>query len=363
VAAERESRWVWWATGAVLAALVGWRFLPEVDNPLAPEPVAAYVALQPEGERVAADGAHRLDAGRPFRLHAVLEARDWRGRTIWFAGAPELRLGGREIPADAIRPWPEAPILRVRWLTVEGIPPFLEVGSPADLERFRFEEAFHAEWGSGASIAGVVDPRGALLPPSSPLRPLPFGTQRYAVRVERFADEKALTPEARWSSPGAAAVSADPAAGTSLVAALGAPLAVVSAALGRSQLAPLESASAELRDRLEDLHSRGVVVVGTRLWAEHLRAAGSSVERLEWREVDVAGGAVGWPSDAAPGDLLQAGGRLVVLFRDGGTEGALDPADLAFDVARGLRILRLDEIFTGEGGLELELARLPRSGT
>jgi hypothetical protein len=362
MAEERESRRVWWITGAVLLALVAWRFLPEVENPLAPEPVAAYVALLADGEPAAADGAHRLAAGRKFRLYAVLEARDWRGETIWFSEAPALRLGGREIPAAAIRRWPGEPIVRLLWLSVEGFAPYLEIASAADLDRFHFEEAFHAEWGRGWSVDGVVDPRAASLPASSPLRPLPFGTQRYAVRIERYADEQALTPQARWSSPGAEAAAADAAAGTSLVAALPAPLAAVSAAVGRTQLDPAAGLPAPVENRLQALHDRGAAVVGARLWAEHLAQAGTSVEALAWREVDVAGRALAWERDVSPGDVLQAGDRLVVLFRDAGEPGALDPADLAFDAARGLRLLRLDEIFAGEGGLDLELARLPRGG-
>src|SRR5512134_4001566 len=115
----RESRRVWWIAGSALVVLVALRFLPEVENPLAPEPVAAYVAVLAEGDEVAADGAHELAAGRPFRLFAVLEAKDWRGDVVWFSEAPALRLGGREVPRDAIRPWPGDADVKVRWFTVE----------------------------------------------------------------------------------------------------------------------------------------------------------------------------------------------------------------------------------------------------
>jgi hypothetical protein len=182
------------------------------------------------------------------------------------------------------------------------------------------------------------------------------------VRVERFAGEGAITPEARWSSPGAEALAGDPAAGTSVVAALAPPLAALSAAVGRTQLDVDPALPEPVAARAQSLHEQGVALVGPRLWTEHLATAGTAVERLDWRPVDVAAGALAWPAEAAPGDLLQAGGRLVALWRDEGTAGVLDPADLAFDLHRGLRPLRLDEIFAAERGLELELARLPRAG-
>ena len=45
MAEDRESRRIWWVAGGILALLAAWRLLPEVDNPLAPEPVAAHVAI------------------------------------------------------------------------------------------------------------------------------------------------------------------------------------------------------------------------------------------------------------------------------------------------------------------------------
>jgi len=355
---ERESRRIWWIAGGILAAILAWRFVPTLENPLAPKPVAAYVALLVDGATAASDGPHRIEAGKAFRLFAVLEAHDWRSGTIWYTEAPALRLGGRAIPAASLRRWPASRRLSVRWLTVEGFAPYLEVGKAADLERFTFVEQFHPEWGSGWSADGVVDPKNALLPADSPLRPLAFGTQRYAVRIELFADERALTPEARWSSPAAGATSADAPAGVALVAALPRPLATVSAALGRTQLEPSPALDEETAKRLVVLHERSAAFVATRLWAEHLAESKRSAESLVWRPVDVAAGDLVWDRDVATGDLLQAGERLVILFRDAGSPARLDPADLVFDAARGLRILRLDEVFRGEGGLQVELARL-----
>ena len=62
--------------------------------------------------------------------------------------------------------------------------------------------------------------------------------------------------------------------------------------------------------------------------------------------------------EVAPGDLVQSGERTVVLARDAGLPGRLDPADLALDFARGAKLLPLTAIFTGDGGLRLEWAPL-----
>ena len=63
------------------------------------------------------------------------------------------------------------------------------------------------------------------------------------------------------------------------------------------------------------------------------------------------------PDDGvARGDLIRAGGRVVVLYEDRGTPGRLDRGDLCFDFEQGAEVLPLSEVFVGEG--LLELARL-----
>jgi hypothetical protein len=355
---ERESRRVWWIAGAALVALVALRYLPQIENPLAPEPVAAYVAVLPDGDSVAADGAHELAAGRPFRLHAVLEAKEWRGRTIYFTEAPALRLAGREVASDAIRRWPDDARLKVRWFTVEGSPPYVEVNATADLDRFDLLENFQPAWGSGWSAPGTIDPRQVIRDPDSPLRPLPFGTQRYAVRVELYAELGDLTPKRRVASPGAEAMLADAAGGTRVVGTLPPPLGRLSTQFGRSEMAPSETLDEAASARLAALVDAGFVFERAPLLAAHLADNGVAAAALDWRAVDLARERPAWGREAGPGDLLQAGPRVVVLFRDDGEPGVLDPADLVFDLWQGLRIRRVDEIFRGEGGLELEHASI-----
>lgn len=357
---ERESRRIWWIAGGALVLLVALRYLPEVENPFVAEPVAAHVALLAEGDAVARDGAHELAAGRPFQLFAVLEAKDWRGNTVWFSEAPALRIGDHEIPAAALRPWPEDPLVKVLWFTVEGTPTFVEVASAEDLERFRLEENFHPEWGNRWIAPGVVDPRLVARDTESPVRPLPFGTQRYAVRIELFAESGALTPKQRATGAAAGELLADPQRGTRLVAELPPPLARLSGAFGRPELAPGAELDAAVASRVESLAVAGLAFVRASLIAAHLAENGSAAGELVWRPIDLAVERPRWGEEAGPGDLLQAGPRLVVLFRDQGEPGRLDPADLVFDLWQGLRIRRVDEIFRGEEGLALELAALPR---
>jgi len=358
VSDEREARRIWWIAGGALVALVALRYLPQLENPLAPKPVAAHVAVLAEGEAVAADGAHELAAGRPFRLHAVLEARDWRDRTIYFTEAPALRLGGRAVPDDALRRWPDDPRLKVRWFTVEGSPPFVEVAGAADLERFRLEENFQPAWGSGWSAPGVIDPRLVMRDADSPLRPLPFGTQRFAVRIELYGEPADLTPRRRVASASGEEMLADPARGTRVVGELAPPLARLSRQFGRSEAAPTTALDEATAARLAALVADGCVFVRAPLLAAHLADHGVEAAALGWRAVDLARERPDWGREAAAGDLLQAGPRVVVLFRDEGEPGVLDPADLVFDLWQGLRIRRVDEVFRGEGGLELELASL-----
>jgi len=348
--------WIALGLGAVIAALF---FLPKVENPLAPEPLRAFVALRAEGEAAASNGAHRLAAGAPFRLFAVVEATSWRGETIFLTDAPALVLDGTPIAAERIRPWPEGRIAKVRWFTLEGFSPWFEVSSEADLDRYALVETFHPEWGDGWSVAGVVDPKLVQLDAASPLRPLPWGTQRYAARVEFFEAAGALTPSSRVRTPGPDAARAGDPSVTSLVASLDPPLAVLSQRFGRTEGELGPDAPDAVVAGLDALVDRDLVFRRTRLLAAHVAALGGGTAPVVWRRVDVLASDLRWGDDAGPGDLLQAGNRLVALFRDEGEPGRVDPGDLVFDLWKGLRVLRLGDVFRSdvEGELELELAR------
>ena len=353
---EARTRWAWWLAGAIFAGVLLFRFAPELRRPFLPRPVAARVAVLPEGGSVARDGRHELVAGARFRLFAVLEARTVTGRTVWYTEAPALELDGRAVPAADLAPWPPSRIARIRWLTVEGSTPWLEVDSEAAFERLRFVENFHPDWGSGWSADGLVDPRLPVVASDAGLRPLGFGVQRFAIRVELYAAAGALAPAARFSSPGAEDVIPHPEQVTTVTASLPAPLARLSRALGEPELSLAKPIAPALAARGEELFRRDLAATGDGLIAEHLDESGRDAASLAFRTVEVGPRGPEWGSAAAPGDLLRAGGRIVVLYRDAGEPGRLDPADLAFDFEHGLRIERLAKLFRGDGGLLLDLA-------
>jgi len=298
----------------------------------------------------------------------VLEARDWRDRIVYFTEAPALELGGRMIPSDSLRRWSGGKIAKVRWLTLDAFAPYLELSAAEDLDRLRLNENFHPEWGDGWSAVGVVDPKVALLDREAPLRPLPIGTQRYRARIELFDHAKALTPAVRVASPGADQVLAG-AAATTIHAVLPPPLTRLSMALGLVEIESDPELPAEidaaLRPRIEELVSRGMAFRRAQLLASHLSDRGVDAAGLEWHAIDLSVDRLEWGEAVGVGDLLQVGARLVVLCRDQGLDGVLDPDDLVFDLWKGARIRRIAQVFSGEGGLDLELARLrpsPSSG-
>lgn len=357
---EKESKRVWWIVGAVLVVLIALRWAPAAKNRLGPRPRAAFVAVE-IGSNPASDGRFELAAGTPFRLHAVLEAETLTGETVYYTEAGALRLAGETIPADRMRRWPEGRVARVRWFTVEGFAPYLEAASSQDLERFRLNENFQPGWGEGWSVEGRIDPKNVQLDAASPLRPLAFGSQRYAVRIELFASAEALTPTARAASRGAAAEFERPGTATGVVATLPAPFTALSRLYGLTQVELAGDASEVLESTRRRWIEGGLAFDRRNALRGHLEAAGTEAEALRWREIELSGSGLTWGSELHPGDLLQAGGRIVVLFADAGTKGTLDSADLCLDFGRGAKIYELGKLFRVEPGATVEWASLPRT--
>lgn len=368
---RRRNRLLWTVVALAVLAIALLRLGPRLRAPFLPQPVAAHVTLLPEGAAVAGDGPHELAAGTPFRLFAVLEAKTVTGATVYFTEAPALRLGGAEVPANQLRRWPAgARTVKVRWWTVEGFAPYLAVSAPEDLERLRYVESFRPEWGPAWTAEGTIDPKLVQLDPASPLRPLPFGTQRYSVRIEVYDSAAALTAAERVASPGATELVARPDRVTAATATLPPPLGRVSRAFGLPQLDPSEGLQEGLARRVDALHAAELAFERAALLRDHLEASGRGPGDLRWRLVDLAADGPRWDDDraagsdaAAPGDLVQGGARIVVLFRDEGERGRLDPADLVLDFHRGAKIRRLDEVFAEAGAFELEWAPLTADAT
>lgn len=349
-----------WAVGVVASVvLLSFALWPSAKERLAPEPLAAHVAVMPAGAEVAVVGPVEIEAGGEFTLHAVLEARERGGETVYYTEAPALEIDGERVPDAALMPWNRPTVLKVFWFTVEGFSPYVELEEAAQLDRFHFTEFFRPEWPSDWSIQGRLDPKfsSALVREEVSAGDRAFGTQRFQVRIERFADEDALTAEERFVSIGADALPEAVDRFPTVYAALPGAAGPASLAFGLTQLEPPPSPSPELMARLRGLARDHLAFSRVPLVSQVIRAGGESRRSVEWTSIDLASGPE-WSDDGAAGavgmgDLVRAGPRVVVLYRDRGTPGRLDREDLCFDFERGASVRPLSEVFSGEGLVDL----------
>jgi hypothetical protein len=345
------------AAAAVAAALL---LAPEVGEELAPEPRQAWVAIQPAGSEVARVGPVDLAAGTPFTLHAVLEARDRQGRTIYYTAAPALEMEGRRVAAEALRPWDRPEEVKVLWFTVEGAAPFLPVATPGELARLELTELFRADWPQTWSVPGTLEPRhdDHLRRPHEP-KERPFGTQRFHARVEIFPRGGAALPAERYKSWGAAELRDRWRDFPTVTASLPGAAGPASRAFGLTQVEPPEAASPELMSAIAELAGRRLVFSLSTVLRDTLAAAGAAdLTASSWRPIALSGSGLRWETEVRQGDLLRSGDRVVLLHRDAGTPGTLDGADLALTFERGPAVLPLGEVFAA--GAPVELAPLAR---
>jgi hypothetical protein len=337
-------------TALVLVVLAGMILFAPARQRVAPQPRAAYVAIEVEGEGVARVGARvDLSAGTPFILRAVLEAEDWRGRTLYFTEASRLEIGGEQIASEALRPWNDGFLAaKVLWFSVEGAHRYREVTGDEELA-VAFRELFRPDWPQAWSVPGSVRPSFAEAEAAGLGLEWPeVGTLRYQVRVELFGPESRFVARKRFASAGADRLPAE--AGNFPTVTMAAPghLAAVSRRLGLTQLEPLGELRPEARDRLLEWTQQEIAVSRMPLLQLHVRAAGLGWEDLAWEPVELDG-SVEW---GEPGDLIQAGSRVVVAFEDRGEPGRLDGDDLVLDLDRGEHLIYLKTIFRGEGIVE-----------
>ncbi|MFP3942008.1 MAG: hypothetical protein ACLF0P_17065 [Thermoanaerobaculia bacterium] len=342
------------ACAAVLLVLLLW---PRVQEGLAPEPVAAHVAILPEGREAAVTGPVEIAAGTSFTLHAVLEAEGRGGQPIYYTQAPALEIDGRRAPDEALRRWDRRQVVKLFWFSVEGFTPYLDLKSPEQLERFHFTEFFRPEWPATWSVEGRLTPRFSqgLIQEGGDAAERPFGTQRYQVRIELFDDEEDVTPNERFISTGSNALPEQAASFPTVYSALAGPAGPASLAFGLTQVEPSPGAGGQLRGRLAELTERRVAFARTPLLRDVLAAAGVSRGELRWEAADLSAGP-SWGEGAGAverGDLVRAGSRVVVLYEDRGTPGVLDHGDLVFDYQQGAAVRALSEVFAGEGRVEL----------
>lgn len=350
---ERETKILLAVAAAVILAALLLTFGGQVREQLAPEPRAAWVAIAPAGETVAVSGPVTLEAGRPFTLYAVLEAEGRGGERLFYTEAAGLRIGGEEIPADALRRWRGGDEVRILWFTVEGGPPYLEVAAGDQLERLRFRELFRADWPQGWSVPGTVEPSRVRLE-AGRFRPsiAQFGSQSYHVRIEFFGPGSAVVPRRRLRSWGAEEIVARADEFPTVRALLPGPLAASSAVFGTPQLELGAGAPEEVREAVGSYWRRRLAFSRLLVLRAELERAGASLESLAWRTIELEAGPPWGPAGAAAGDLLRVGERFVILVADEGEAGRLDYRDLAFDFDKGAALWPLEAIFTGEGLVE-----------
>lgn len=350
-----------WAVAAVASVVIlGLVLWPRAKEGLAPELVRAHVAVRPADAETAVVGPVKIEAGREFVLHAVLEARDRDGAAIFYTEAPALEVDGAPVPAEALRTWDRQGVVKVFWFTVEGPGPYMKLEVPEHIERFGFVEFFRPEWPSAWTIDGRLEPRfsDSLERDVLDVRDRSFGTQRFQVRIEIFDDENDPTPRRRFVSPGGAALPEAVTSFPTVYSALPGPADPASLAFGLTQLELPPSPGQALRAEVAALARERLAFSRPALISTVVREAGRARSEVAWSDVDLADGPAWGEGEGAvgTGDLVRVGQRVVVLFRDLGTEGRLDRADLCFDYERGAAVRSLSEIFVGDG--LVELARL-----
>ena len=357
---------------------------PTVVERLAPEPVRAWVAIEPEGAGVADIGPVFLAAGQNFKLHAVLEAVDRSGASVFYTRAPALRfvaattpvglgspIAGSEaarlevepIPASALRTWDRGPHVKVRWFTIEGSVVYLPLGPGVGVDTFTLEPFFQVDWTSTWSIPGEIE---GLLGDHrrSDTRELSFGrtfgTQRYHVRVELYNNDESTLPVVKIPSGAVDELMAEPSRFPTVVASLPGALSGPSKLFGLTQIEMPPSAEAGELARLRVLAEQGLVFSRLTMLRDQLQLESSTSATASapsrWVTIDL-GADQAWGDAVAPGDLLRVGERVVVLYEDRGVAGRLDYDDLCFDFVRGAAIRALGDVFSGEG-LVVELHRV-----
>ncbi|MCH9650370.1 MAG: hypothetical protein K0U98_19210 [Deltaproteobacteria bacterium] len=331
----------------ILGALVviGLWLQPHIEDELAPTLERALVAVQVEGSEVAELGTLKILSGSPFTLHAVVEARRRSGELIYYSDAPALRIAGTVVAAESLRSWDRRRPPKIRWFTVEPGKPFLRVSGLGEVDALSAQEVYRPEWPSTWSIPGRLDlAADANRDWIHGLDQDTFGTQRYQVRIEVFDDDEALLPSQRLKSAGAE-VWTDQEALPTVTAALPGVLASVSEIFGLPQIEGIDTTE-EFREQVDSWMSERLAFDRLGVLGETLRAAGVTSESIEWRTLDLSS-QPSWGDQVQVGDLIQVLDRLVILYKDRGVEGVLDPDDLCFDFARGASVSPLGQVFGG----------------
>jgi hypothetical protein len=343
---------LWFAVGAIVVILSLLFFSERVQRELRADPIRAHVAIQVEGDDHARTGRVEIPAGTEFELHAVLEASGRGGQRLFFTEAPALVIDGERFDGDSLRGWPGPERAKVLWFSVEGPRPFVELPEDGTLSAVRFQAVFRPDWPRAWSIPGSIRPAREAARAEPPSRAVDFGTQRFHVRIELFGMSSNLVPVDTYSSTGVDQLLEEVKEFPTVAATLPGSLAMPSRVFGLSQIdltgTALEREATGLRRWFDDdlAFSKLVLLRGM------VDRAGIDWDELEWTAVDLSDGPIWSEGSAAPGDLLRAGERVVVLFEDHGAAGRLDYDDLCLDFLKGPTVRPLREVFSGEGLVE-----------
>ncbi len=328
---------------ALLFALSGWGlafFWERVQLFFEPQPSRIWIVASQAGSVPARAGRLELGVGERFDLYAVLEARTWYRRKVYFSEAQSVELPDGQMP-KALQQWSDGVRrARVRWHSLEPRTPYLEVSSSRDLERLELVPAFRSELGSGWSVRGLaLDPRKVWVEEGIQARPLGCGVERFALRFEVFEGRDALAPALRLESPGFGGVLPADGAEAAWVE-VGShrpePLAEISARLGVPQIELMPAIPQELLLRIADLERRGWLVEPGLIWDRLRRRFG----RVAWRSLSLEAGLRG--AQVSEGDWLEfPGSVLAVVWTDRDPAGVLGPQDLIWMWSRGGRLLSL----------------------
>ena len=345
----RELKPVWIAVLVLGGLFLALLFLRGSEQ-LQPELLEAHIAFQIGDDKAARVGSAEIEAGTPFRLLAVVEANDWKGERFFYTDAEALEIEGRAVDGESLRPWDRREKVRILWFTVEGAPPYSEVGSPEELQRLRFQEIFQADWPQAWTVPGKIAPAVEnFLPDQEDRRePVRFGTQRFHLRVEVFGKGSDLLPIQRLRTPGADDLESVGARVPSVSATLAGPLESLSRVFGLPQVEPSEDATSDMLATLAELNEGGLAFSRVPLLRSWLASIGTSWEALGWRAVELTG-----DQPWQPGAAVRAGSKVAFAYQDRGVIGSLDESDLCLDFDKGATVRTLGEVFIGEGMVEL----------
>jgi len=345
---------VFLAVLGVVTLLVVVLFSSEVvEREVAPKPRAAWIAIEVDDSGTARTGPVEIDSGTPFRLHAVLEAETFAGKTVYYTEAKRLEIGGHEIPPQALRIWNRSSEPRILWFTVEGFKPFLEVSSASDLAEFRFQDNFRADWPRTWSIPGDLRPRGERDLKSGPIEGLSrFGTQRYHVRIEIFGPKSEIKPLMRIQSLRAEDLPERAVDFATVQATLAGSLSLPSKVYGLSQIESDRETLATVAEMMTVLYRDSLSFSRLMLLRDMLDRSRTTYSDLDWTAVELGVHQVWGPEGITAGDLLRVGNRWVVLLQDRALGGTLDSEDLCLDFDKGATVRQVGDVYTGEGLVE-----------